>query len=92
MLELNMNGKRLSDNDIVVLISKDSIQNVTEVKFFTDEGEVVLDDITATIDININIVCDENVRQWVEENKTKSTVDKLKHSLRCAYQLVESLD
>lgn len=92
MLELNMNGKRLSDNDIVVLISKDGAQNVTEVKFFTDEGEVVLDDITAAIDININIVCDENVRQWVDENKTKSTVDKLKHSLRCAYQLVESLD
>ena len=92
MLELNMNGKRLSDNDIVVLISKDGVQNVTEVKFFTDEGEVVLDDITAAIDININIICDENVRQWVDENKTKSTVDKLKHSLRCAYQLVESLD
>ena len=56
MLELNMNGKMLSDNDIVVLISKDSIQNMTEVKFFTDEGEVVLDDITAAIDININII------------------------------------
>ena len=92
MLELNMNGKRLSDNDIVVLISKDDVQNVTEVKFFTDEGEVVLDDITAAIDINIDIVCDENVCQRVDENKTKSTIDKLKHSLRCAYQLVESLD
>ena len=67
MLELNMNGKRLSDNDIVVLISKDSVQDLTEVKFFTDDGEVALDDITATI-------------------------DKVKHSLRCAYQLVESLD
>lgn len=92
MLELNMNGKRLSDNDIVVLISKDGVQNVTEVKFFTDEGEVILDDITAAIDININIICDENARQRVDENKTKSTIDKLKHSLRCAYQLVESLD
>lgn len=67
MLELNMNGKRLSDNDIVVLISKDSVQDLTEVKFFTDDGEVALDDIAATI-------------------------DKVKHSLRCAYQLVESLD
>ena len=56
MLELNMNGKMLSDNDIVVLISKDSIQNMTEVKFFTDDGEVALDDITATIDIKINII------------------------------------
>lgn len=92
MLELNMNGKRLSDNDIVVLISKDSIQNVTEVNFFTDDGEVALDDITADIDININIVCDENARQMVDEKKTKSTIDKLKHSLRCAYQLVESMD
>ena len=92
MLELNMNGKRLSDHDIIVLISKDDVQNVTEVKFFTDEGEVVLDDITAAIDININIVCDENVCQRVDENKTKSTIDKVKHSLRCAYQLVESLD
>lgn len=92
MLELNMNGKRLSDHDIVVLISKDDVQNVTEVKFFTDEGEVVLDDITAAIDININIVCDENLCQRVDENKTKSTIDKVKHSLRCAYQLVESLD
>lgn len=92
MLELNMNGKRLSDHDIIVLISKDDVQNVTEVKFFTDEGEVVLDDITAAIDININIVCEENVCQRVDENKTKSTIDKVKHSLRCAYQLVESLD
>ena len=92
MLELNMNGRRMSDQDITVLVSKDSIQNMTEVKFFTDEGEVVLDDITAAIDININIVCDENVCQRVDENKTKSTIDKLKHSLRCAYQLVESLD
>lgn len=92
MLELNMNGKRLSDHDIIVLISKDDVQNVTEVKFFTDEGEVVLDDINAAIDININIVCDENVCQRVDENKTKSTIDKVKHSLRCAYQLVESLD
>ena len=92
MLELNMNGKRLSDHDIIVLISKDDVQNVTEVKFFTDEGAVVLDDITAAIDININIVCDENVCQRVDENKTKSTIDKVKHSLRCAYQLVESLD
>jgi len=33
MLELNMNGKRLSNNDIVVLISKDSVQDLTEVKF-----------------------------------------------------------
>lgn len=38
MLELNMNGKRLSNNDIVVLISKDSVQDLTEVKFFTDES------------------------------------------------------
>ena len=38
MLELNMNGKRLSDNDIVVLISKDSVHDLTEVKFFTDDG------------------------------------------------------
>ena len=30
MLELNMNGKRLSNNDIVVLISKDSVQDLTE--------------------------------------------------------------
>lgn len=92
MLELNMNGKMLSDNDIVVLISKDSIQNMTEVKFFTDEGEVALDDIAATIDIKINIICDENIRQKVDAYKTKSTIDKVKHSLRCAYQLVESLD
>lgn len=92
MLELNMNGRRMSDQDITVLVSKDSIQNLTEVKFFTDEGEVVLDDITAAIDININIVCDENVCQRVDGNKTKSTIDKVKHSLRCAYQLVESLD
>lgn len=92
MLELNMNGRRMSDQDITVLVSKDSIQNLTEVKFFTDEGEVALDDITAAIDININIVCDENVCQRVDENKTKSTIDKVKHSLRCAYQLVESLD
>lgn len=55
MLELNMNGKRLSNNDIVVLISKDSVQDLTEVKFFTDDGEVALDDIAATIDIKINI-------------------------------------
>lgn len=92
MLELNMNGKMLSDNDIVVLISKDSVQNLTEVKFFTDDGEVALDDITATIDIKINIICDENIRQKVDAYKTKSTIDKVKHSLRCAYQLVESLD
>lgn len=92
MLELNMNGRRMSEQDITVLVSKDSIQNLTEVKFFTDEGEVALDDITAAIDININIVCDENVCQRVDENKTKSTIDKVKHSLRCAYQLVESLD
>ena len=57
MLELNMNGKRLSNNDIVVLISKDSVQDLTEVKFFTDDGEVALDDIAATIDIKINIIC-----------------------------------
>lgn len=44
MLELNMNGKRLSNNDIVVLISKDSVQDLTEVKFFTDDGEVALDE------------------------------------------------
>ena len=33
MLELNMNGERLSDHDITVLISKDSIQwsNVNKV-------------------------------------------------------------
>lgn len=92
MLELNMNGKRLSDNDIVVLISKDSVQDLTEVKFFTDDGEVALDDITATIDIKINIICDENIHQKVDAYKTKSTIDKVKHSLRCAYQLVESLD
>lgn len=92
MLELNMNGKRLSDHDITVLISKDSIQNVTEVKFFTDEGEVDLDDITATIDIKINIICDDNARQRVDENKRKSTIDKVKHSLRCAYQMMEDLD
>ena len=49
MLELNMNGRRMSDQDITVLVSKDSIQNLTEVKFFTDEGEVALDDITAAI-------------------------------------------
>lgn len=63
MLELNMNGKRLSNNDIVVLISKDSVQDLTEVKFFTDDGEVALDDIAATIDIKINIICNENIRQ-----------------------------
>ena len=69
MLELNMNGKRLSDHDITVLISKDSIQNVTEVKFFTDDGEVDLDDITAAIDIKINITCDDGARQRVDESK-----------------------
>lgn len=92
MLELNMNGKRLSDHDITVLISKDSIQNVTEVKFFTDDGEVDLDDITAAIDIRINITCDESVCQRVDESKRKSTIDKVKHSLRCAYQMMEDLD
>lgn len=71
MLELNMNGKRLSNNDIVVLISKDSVQDLTEVKFFTDDGEVALDDIAATIDIKINIICNENIRQKVDAYKTK---------------------
>lgn len=42
--------------------------------------------------IKINIICNENIRQKVDAYKTKSTIDKLKHSLRCAYQLVESLD
>lgn len=92
MLELNMNGRRMSDQDITVLISKDSIQNITEVKFFTDEGEVALDDITAAIDIKINITCNENARQRVDEDKRKSTIDKVKHSLRCAYQMMEDLD
>lgn len=91
MLELNMNGKSLSDNDIAVLINRDSILNMTEVQFFTDDGEVALDDTNAVIDIKINIVCDENVRQKVDENKRKSTIDKLKHSLRRAYQMMEDL-
>lgn len=92
MLELNMNGKSLSDNDIAVLISRDSILNITDVQFFTDDGEVALDDTNAAIDIKINIICDENVRQKVDENKRKSTIDKLKHSLRCAYQMMDGLD
>lgn len=92
MLELNMNGRRMSDQDITVLVSKDSIQNLTEVKFFTDEGEVALDDITAAIDIKINITCDENARQSVDEDKRKSIIDKVKHSLHYAYQMMEDLD
>ena len=92
MLELNMNGKRLSDNDIAVLINRDSILNMTEVQFFTDDGEVALDDTNAAIDIKINIICNENVRQKVDENKRKSTIDKVKHSLRCAYQMMDDLD
>lgn len=91
MLKLNMNGKALSENDITVLISKDCVQNVTEIRFFTDDGEVILDNLTSDIDININITCDENTRQKLDENKAKSTIDKLKHSLHCAYQLVESM-
>ncbi len=92
MLELNMNGKSLSDNDIAVLISRDSILNITDVQFFTDNGEVALDDTNAAIDITINIICDENVRHKVDENKRKSTIDKVKHSLRCAYQMMDGLD
>lgn len=92
MLELNMNGKRLSDNDITVLISKDSILNMTEVSFFTDDGEISLDDITSVMDIKINITCDENICKRVDENKRKDTIDKLRHSLRCAYQMAENLD
>lgn len=91
MLELNMNGKSLSDNDIAVLISRDSILNITDVQFFTDDGEVALNDTNAAIDIKINIICDENVRQKVDENKRKSTIDKVKHSLRCAYQMMDDL-
>lgn len=92
MLELNMNGKRLSDNDIAVLISRNSILNMTDLTFFTDDGEVALDDTNAAIDIKINIICNENVRQKVDENKRKSTIDKVKHSLRCAYQMMDDLD
>lgn len=92
MLELNMNGKSLSDNDIAVLISRDSILNITDVQFFTDNGEVAIDDTNAAIDITINIICDENVRHKVDENKRKSTIDKVKHSLRCAYQMMDGLD
>lgn len=92
MLELNMNGKRLSDNDIAVLINRDSILNMTDLTFFTDDGEVALDDTNAAIDIKINIICNENVRQKVDENKRKSTIDKVKHSLRCAYQMMDDLD
>lgn len=92
MLELNMNGKSLSDNDIAVLISRDSILNITDVQFFTDNGEVALDDTNAAIDIKINIICNENVRHKVDENKRKSTIDKVKHSLRCAYQMMDGLD
>ena len=92
MLELNMNGKGLSDNDIAVLISRNSILNITDVQFFTDDGEVALDDTNAAIDIKINIICNENVRQKVDENKRKSTIDKVKHSLRCAYQMMDDLD
>lgn len=91
MVEVNMNGKNLSENDITVLISRDSILNTTDVQFFTDDGEVVIDDLTATIDIKINITCDETVRQKIDDNKTKSTIDKLKHSLRCAYQMMDDL-
>lgn len=69
MLELNMNGKRLSDNDITVLINRNSILNMTDLTFFTDDGEVVIDDTNAAIDIKINIICNENVRQKVNENK-----------------------
>lgn len=92
MLELNMNGKSLSDNDIAVLINRDSILNITDVQFFTDDGEVVIDDTNAAIDIKINIICDENICQKVDENKRKSTIDKVKHSLRCAYQMMDGLD
>lgn len=91
MLEVNMNGKSLSDNDITVLISRDSILNTTDVQFFTDDDEVTLDDTNATIDIKINIICDESVRQKVDDNKRKSTIDKVKHSLRCAYQMMDDL-
>ena len=88
MLELNMNGKRLSDNDITVLINKDSVQNITEVRFFTDGGEVILDDVTSTMDIQINILCDESANLIADDTK-KSTMDKLKHLLRRAYQIVD---
>ena len=91
MVEVNMNGKNLSENDITVLISRVSILNTTDVQFFTDDGEVVIDDLTATIDIKINITCDETVRQKIDDNKTKSTIDKLKHSLRCAYHMMDDL-
>ncbi|MGB4093061.1 MAG: hypothetical protein WBK46_14160 [Ruminococcus flavefaciens] len=56
MLNYKINGKDFSKGDVNLLICYDSIKDFTEVKMYTDHGEIQVDDSNSDIEINVNIV------------------------------------
>lgn len=66
-----------SKKDINILICRDSLKNETELKIFTDKGEVCLDDKNANIDLNIDILNENIFNQYFENDSIEASLDNL---------------
>ncbi len=74
MLSFNINGKDFSNDDINLLICRDNIKGITEVKMFCDNEEVQFNDKNSDMDIKMNIVSD---RFDKHNGKTRSLGERI---------------
>ena len=92
MINFKMNGKDLSNEDICAVISRDSVTDKTEISFFTDKQEVVLDNSKAIICVDIDIACDDETLALVDESHDIDVkIGKTRHAIAIAKGELDSL-
>ncbi len=92
MIKFKVNGKDLSSEDLNMCINRDSVTGKTEISFFTDSQDVVIDNSNATINIYIGIECDDKLAELMDESQNSEVnIQKTIHALAVARHEFDSL-
>lgn len=82
MIDFTMNGKDYSNEDMNILICKDSVTGQTDLQIYCDNDDIKLNNENAEIKISIEIISDDDLCAKFEENKSvDSSLFLIKHAV-----------
>lgn len=91
MIKFNLNGKELGNEDINILICRDSIKDETELKMFCNHDEVTFDETNADIDININVTSKSPLDIYEDETDIEVNLDTLSRLVYVLQREIKSI-
>lgn len=87
-----LNGKDYGDHDLDLLIHYDSVTELTEVQFYGNDGERILDSDSCDISIDIDISSEDDIRKKFEDTlDVASSVFTAEHAVCIIKREIENI-